>query len=261
MKTMTLFIIFICDYIRQGNYPRLDGFRHTTEFADLPYVHGSKLGERYVYEGRALTAEEFNAAQTKLFDPDFRGAQGFHFQSMAIEVEADGAPAAETDSERFKRLVTEIEADPRLQELLNDRVADLVAKLAPQGTAEEILDRAAAGAESAGEKLPAEVVVNLKVDTEPEGPPDTRKEGEADPVDGRTEEQKTAQAAPGFKPAPADDPEAGPVEPVFSLRGKLIYDGDTKIGELSGEAKKLRVITQYKDLRPKIETWLATQNA
>jgi len=60
------FIIKIADQIRHGVYPRIPEFVYSHEFGT------------YIYLGRRLTLDEFNAAATRIFNPDFRGL-GFTF--------------------------------------------------------------------------------------------------------------------------------------------------------------------------------------
>lgn len=77
------FIIFICNRIRHGQYPRLPDFFYNEE-----------LG-KYVYQGRELTLDEFNAAALVVFDPNFR-SNGYNFCPMAIaavEAAATAPPA------------------------------------------------------------------------------------------------------------------------------------------------------------------------
>ncbi|MEI6676274.1 MAG: hypothetical protein WCO57_13975 [Verrucomicrobiota bacterium] len=66
------FIIFICNRIRHGQYPRLPEFFYNEEVG------------KYVYQGRELTLEEFNAAALVVFDPNYR-SNGYNFCPMAIE--------------------------------------------------------------------------------------------------------------------------------------------------------------------------------
>ena len=77
------FLIFISSAIRAYEYPRIDGFVHTTEFKDVVNADGKPLGERYVYLGRELTIDEFNSAAARVFSPTFAGEER-SFQPLAI---------------------------------------------------------------------------------------------------------------------------------------------------------------------------------
>jgi hypothetical protein len=85
----TSFIIFVSSAIRQFDFCRVEGFKHTSEFTDVPY-QGRTLGERYVYLGRELTLEEFNEAAAKIFATGFRGEERT-FQPLAIVRSATAA--------------------------------------------------------------------------------------------------------------------------------------------------------------------------
>ena len=87
------FLIFISSAIRAYEYPRIDGFVHTTEFKDVVNADGKPLGERYVYLGRELTIDEFNAAAARVFSPTFAGEER-SFQPLAIGPAAAGKIAA-----------------------------------------------------------------------------------------------------------------------------------------------------------------------
>ena len=69
------FIIFICDRIRNGQFPRLPDFQVNEQ-------HG-----KYLYQGRELTAEEFTAAAERVFAPGYRN-QGFTFRPGIVAVSA-----------------------------------------------------------------------------------------------------------------------------------------------------------------------------
>jgi hypothetical protein len=68
---MPSFIIFIAGRIRHGQFPRLP---------DFPY---SEKHGKYIYQGRELNADEFNAAAAIVFDPHYR-ANGFSFQPLVV---------------------------------------------------------------------------------------------------------------------------------------------------------------------------------
>lgn len=134
------FIIFICTRIRHGQYPRLPDFQYS-----------EKLG-KYIYQGRELTLEEFNAASLVVFDQNYRNS-GYNFCPMAIEAVEEVAPVP---------------------------VAEPVA-----------------------------------------------------PV-----EETTTRA------------------PKFTLSGKSIFLDGQRVGGLYGEEKHLRVVEEFQDLRPQIETFI-----
>lgn len=142
------FIIFICTRIRHGQYPRLPDFQYS-----------EKLG-KYIYQGRELTLEEFNAAALVVFDQNYR-ANGYNFAPMAIAAVEEVAPAP--------------------------------------------------------------VVAPV-----------------TDPV------------------APVEDPAVQPTggELKFILTGKSIFLDGVRVGGLYGEEKQLRVVEDFQDLRPQIETFI-----
>lgn len=76
------FIIFICNNIRQGQFPRLP---------DFPFCQDR---QQYLYLGRELTADEFNAACERVFDPKYN-SKGYNFRPVAI-VEQPPAPVEPT---------------------------------------------------------------------------------------------------------------------------------------------------------------------
>lgn len=65
------FIIFIASRLRHGEYPKL---------RDFPF---NQQHQRYIYQGRELTADEFNAAAKVVFDAGYRG-NGYTFQPEAL---------------------------------------------------------------------------------------------------------------------------------------------------------------------------------
>lgn len=77
---ISTFIIFIAGRLRQGQFPRL---------ADFPY---SEKHGKYIYQGRELNAEEFNAAAEAVFSPNYRN-NGYSFQPQVLEAEESAAPA------------------------------------------------------------------------------------------------------------------------------------------------------------------------
>jgi hypothetical protein len=88
---MPSFIIFIAGRIRHGQFPRLPDFPFSEK-------HG-----KYIYQGRELNEEEFNAAAAIVFDPHYRN-NGFTFQPLVVretsateEPQAVEEPAAPVD--------------------------------------------------------------------------------------------------------------------------------------------------------------------
>lgn len=79
------FIIFIATRLRHGEHPKLK---------DFPYSHEHG---RYIYQGRELTADEFNAAAKVVFDSNYRG-NGYAFRPEAIAPAE--APAEATEPEQ-----------------------------------------------------------------------------------------------------------------------------------------------------------------
>ena len=67
------FIIFICDRLRHGQFPRLPEFQFNPD-------HG-----KYIYQGRELSAEEFTAACERVFDANYRTC-GFTFRPGIVEM-------------------------------------------------------------------------------------------------------------------------------------------------------------------------------
>ncbi len=47
----------------------------------------------------------------------------------------------------------------------------------------------------------------------------------------------------------------------FTIRERKIFAGEQHIAGLFGESDQLRVLSEFKDLKPEIEAWLATQTA
>ena len=91
------FIIFITTYLQHGEFPRLPGFSFNSDYG------------KYLYEGRELTADEFNLAAKRVFNPEYR-AEGYSFRPEAIP-----APVIETATERFRLDGTDIfEGDERV---------------------------------------------------------------------------------------------------------------------------------------------------
>lgn len=78
-KTMK-FIIFINSRIRHGQSVRHPDFSHNAEH------------QKYIYGGRALTADEFNDAASRVFSEKYQ-TKGFVFAPMVVkEVEATAPP-------------------------------------------------------------------------------------------------------------------------------------------------------------------------
>ena len=75
------FIIFICNRLRQGQFPRL---------SDFPY--NEQLG-KYIYGGQVMNQREFNEACVRIFDPNYR-TNGFTFRPEALDLAAIPATPA-----------------------------------------------------------------------------------------------------------------------------------------------------------------------
>jgi len=106
------FIIFISDIIRQGNFPRLDGFDYSPEYG------------KYLYSGRELTVGEFNEAAKIVFSPNFRN-QGFSFLVEAVGPEID-AQIAKDQAEAAEALAAASKAAEEAQLAIwaeNERLA------------------------------------------------------------------------------------------------------------------------------------------
>jgi len=81
------FLIYICDRIRHGQYPRLPGFSHSEK-------HG-----KFVWQGRELTLEEFNAASAVVFAPNYL-RHDYHLCPLAI-APAVAAPTLRLDGQKI----------------------------------------------------------------------------------------------------------------------------------------------------------------
>lgn len=77
------FIISISNRIRHGQYPRLPDFQYSQD-------HG-----KYLYQGRELTLEEFNAAAAIVFAPTYRN-NSYSFCPLAIQEVVEAKPAKKT---------------------------------------------------------------------------------------------------------------------------------------------------------------------
>ena len=85
------FIIYICNRLRQGQFPRM---------SDFPY--NEQLG-KYIYQGKIMDVHEFNAACETIFDPNYR-TSGYNFRPLAI-IEANASPnTGEPDAYERKQL-------------------------------------------------------------------------------------------------------------------------------------------------------------
>jgi hypothetical protein len=88
------FLIVISNRLRSGQYPRLPDFKYNE-------VHGV-----WCYQGSELTAEEFTAASSKVFDPNYRG-QGFVFRPVIIAKPAKKQAVKSEDAKPEKSDPTE----------------------------------------------------------------------------------------------------------------------------------------------------------
>lgn len=247
------FLIFIAGQARPYDFPRVDGFKHTTEFQDLSY-DGGRFGDRYVYLGRALTAEEFNAAAARIFAPGFHGEDRV-FQPYVIDPEAEAkieaarqaaaeaAAAAEEARIEAEAAAAEAAAAAEEERLAAERAA--AEEAAAQRQAESDAETAAAVA-AAAERDAA----RLAFEAEQKKQQDAAADGDKPPVETPKETPAETTAVPSKKP------DASGIK--FRLEGKRIFVGSTDVAGLFGASKQLRVLAAYADLKPAIETWLAT---
>jgi len=122
------FIIFISDTIRQGNFPRLDGFTYSSEH------------DKYLYSGRELTVGEFNEAAKVVYNPAFR-TQGFTLLPQAVGPEID-AQIAKDEAEAAEALAAANKAAEEAQFAIWAENERLAAESAPvvEASAEEAVD-------------------------------------------------------------------------------------------------------------------------
>ena len=247
MKTSTpSFLIFISSPIRAYEYPRIDGFVCTTDFKDVPDPTGKPLGERYVYLGRELTLDEFNAAAARVFSPTFPGEER-SFQPLAIDPDAAAKQAeakalAATEAEAAQLAATEAAAVEAARIAAEQSAAADAARIAAEKEVEEreIARQSRLAVEAHTRKLDAENAATQKR---------------------LAAEEAKAVAAPVARPvAPvAEHPTIVgdlPVVPAFTLDGKNIMHAGIRVGGLFGDDKQLRVVSAHADLRPAIEAWL-----
>lgn len=242
----TSFLIFISSLIRAYEYPRIDGFVHTTEFKDVLDPAGKPLGERYVYLGRELTLEEFNAAAARVFSPTFPGEER-SFQPLAIDPDAAAkhAEAKELAAKEAEaaQLAAEKAAAKEEKEAEAARQAEAdAARLAAEKEAEdrEIARQSKLAVEEHTRRLDAENAAEQK----------RLAAGEAKAPVARP-------IAPIAPVAPVASPADG-ASPEFTLDGKSIMSGGVRVAGLFGDDKQLRVPSAHADLRPAIEAWLAS---
>lgn len=239
----TTFLIFISSLIRAYEYPRIEGFVHTTEFKDVLTADGKPLGERYVYLGRELTLEEFNAAAALVFSPTFPG-EDRNFQPLAIDPDA-----AAKHEEAKAKAAAEAEAAQRAAEKAAAK-AEKEAEAARQAEA----DASRAAAEKEAEER--EIARQSKLAVEAH----TRKldaENAAAQRRAAAGEAKAPVARPVAPVAPVAPPTDG-ASPTFTLDGKNIMSGGVRVAGLFGDDKQLRVPSAHAALRPAIEAWLAS---
>jgi hypothetical protein len=238
MKTM--FLIFISSLIRAYEYPRIDGFVHTTEFKDVLDADGKPLGERYVYLGRALTIDEFNAASARVFSENFPG-EDRTFRAFAIDPDAEAKHAearaiAAAEAEAATLAAAEAEA-ARTEAEAKEAVAAAEALAEKEAEEREIARKSREAVLAATRKLDAENAAEQKRLAAEEA------KALVAPVD-----RPTQLTVVGELPAAAD----------FVLDGKNIMSGGVRVAGLFGDDKQLRVPSAHADLRPAIEAWLAT---
>lgn len=242
MKTM--FLIFISSLIRAYEYPRIEGFVHTTDFKDLIDADGKPLGERYVYQGRALTLEEFNAASARVFSETFQG-ENRTFRAFAID------PDAAAKHEEAKALAA---AEAEAAQLAAEEAAAVEqARLAAEEAAAADAARLAAEKEAEERETARQSKLAVEAHTR-------RLDAENAAAQRRlAAEESKAATAPVSRPV-APVVTDGPA-PEFTIEGKNIMQAGVRIGGLFGEDKQLRVLAAHADLRPAIESWLQSQPA
>ncbi len=239
----TKFLIFISSLIRAYEYPRIPEFIHTTEFKDLEDADGKPLGERYVYMGRALTLDEFNAAAARVFAENFPGEERT-FRPFVIDPEAEAKraeakAAAAAEAEAAQLAAAEAAEAEQARIAAEQSAAADAARIAAEKEAEEreAARQSRLAVEAHTRKLDAENAANQRR---------------------LAAEESKAIAAPVVRPAaPAADPSDSP-PPAFVLDDKAILLNGERVAGLYGEEKQLRVLAAHTDLRPAIEAWLAT---
>lgn len=227
-----------------------------------------------IYQGKIIDQpEEFNTTLATVSDRRFasRGCEFFPYilteddeaklpPEEVVEGKfasipgtgASGNTPPETEDQRFARLIDEIGKTPRLQTLLDQRVAELVKAAVPVSETEPADLSESTGGDAT---IPSTTTPDQDVSTT----------GEAKSGDASTAEQteptseETATDATGFDPPLTPVEEAEQLDaPTFVLDGNRILLGGTRIAGLFGNDKQLRVGSAHADLRPKIEAWLLT---
>lgn len=222
---MHLFIIFIATRLSQFQFPRIAGFSFSKKF------------DKYVYEGRALTVEEFNEAAKTVFSDKFK-SDGFIFCPQAVEA----------SEEEFQDATAKYEAKLEAKRIARENeIAEREAARTENMTAAQIeAERAAAEAAEleAAEAAEREAIAERARIEEEERQEEERKQREEEA--GKLSTESTESTEPSTKI-------------TLELRGKSIYLGDERVAGLYGEEQSLRVFKE--DLREAITEWLATPAA
>lgn len=165
------FIIFISTAIRYGQFPRLDRFKYSKEY------------DKYIYDGRELTVEEFDVAAKRVFDPSFRH-EGFSFCPQSVSAEV----AAAAQESRAKTL--EIEA---AQVAMRQAEEDA---LKPVEATPENAPEAVEAAEETPEETPESVESEIESTEEPEPSEEPVQSPVAEPKAPKTTKAPKAAKAP-----------------------------------------------------------------
>lgn len=208
---MHLFIIFIATRLTQFQFPRISHFSYAKQF------------DKYVYEGRALTVEEFNEASKTVFSEAFKG-DGYIFCPQAVKVSKEehaAAVAKYAEKLECQRIARENEIAEREAAFTESKT---IAKM------EEGRAAAVAAELEAVEAAEREAIAERKRLDE-----DALQKGE----------HKQREAESGTEAAKI----------IFELRGKSIYVGEERVAGFYGEEQSLRVFKE--ELREAITEWLA----
>jgi hypothetical protein len=268
----TILFLAIAGPLRQGDFPRIPGFDYNREY-DL-YLYGSK----------GLTIDEFNEAAKRVLDvnfhleqrplaiwaetvpdeadkPDYAGEalagirdalmKGAALKASAgatsvLEVQPDGTIS--TEGIEFFR--PKVEA-PKVPELtLDQRVDALIADPEFQASMDRFKDRF---------PFTATAPANLTALPDPEkaaAPAETSSTGSATetPKDATTSTAGASTTGEAAKPA---ETATEPQPATYTLAGRDVMKGETKIGVLAGPKKQLRLLVDFDGERDAVTAWLA----
>jgi hypothetical protein len=222
---MHLFIIFIATRLSQFQFPRIPNFSFSKKF------------DKYVYEGRALTVEEFNEASKLVFSQGFK-SDGFIFCPQAVEVSAEEHQAAvakyaeKLEGQRIAREKEIAEREAAYTESLT--TSQLEAELAAAKAAER----------EAAETAEREAIAER-----------ARQDEEAR----QEEERKQREAESGQTPEAGQESIQTSTKLELYRSGKSIYLGEERVAGLYGEEQSLRVFKE--ELRDQIVEFLKANAA